>query len=147
MKHLFPFFTQSLSSTGLIHSFRCVFFVLFFVCLQRNLSGEAESGKRLASQSWKQERRGGRTRSLGEWEGWEPERKGSRQRERWASLHYHVTILLTSYLQLLAWEQCSSHRPPHCVLQGNLRQSSGLTAGRKHEQLEKSRTENSGRQL
>lgn len=37
--------------------------------------------------------------------------------ERWASLHYHVTILLTSYLQLLAWKQSSSHRLLLCVLQ------------------------------
>lgn len=37
--------------------------------------------------------------------------------ERWASLHYHVTILLTSYLKPLAWKQCSSHRSLHCVLQ------------------------------
>lgn len=57
---------NSFSSTVLTYSFRFVFFILF-VCLQRNLSGEAEFGRHLTSQSWNQERCGGCTSSLGEW--------------------------------------------------------------------------------
>lgn len=111
------------------------------LCLQRNLRGEAESGQRLSTQTWNQKRCGGCTGSFGEWEkegktdrqterGLRPERKGSRRMARWTSLHYHVTIYLISYLQPLAREQCSSHRPLHCVLQWNLR---GLTRERERE--------------